>query len=126
MDPALQQQLAEYLKAILATAQSGAAFVSEQAPLVVQERLVYGRITETLFVVLMCSLFIPVGMAWWNRRRWEEGCNYGDKGSPTVAITLLTCIVSFLVFMSSTNFVKVWFAPRLYVLEWAMGMVNGK
>lgn len=114
MNEQLQQQLAEYLKAIATAAQHGAGFVMEQAPLVVQERLLFGRIVFSVPLIL-AAVVLPV--AWKMSRP-----NRDDGGYIAVcAVAGLACLA---VVFTFDLFVKVWFAPRLYILEWALSLVK--
>lgn len=123
MDPALQQQLAEYLKAMLDTAKSGASFVADQAPLVVQEKIAYGRIMEPL--MLACGL----GLVWFGFFLCRKGKPYMAEGHgafiPLFMGGGISVILGGIVIAVQANAtVLVWAAPRLYVLEWAMSLVK--
>ena len=136
MNEQLQQQLAEYLKAIASTAQQGASFVMEQAPLVVQEKIALGRVTLTAWMVLCVVACVPLvrfGMSHWGRARAickEQGDAYyrdeevphGLAGGLSVACGC-ACVIAALALIEPVA--TVWFAPRLYILEWAMGLVSG-
>lgn len=125
MDPALQQQLAEYLKAFLASAKQGAAFVTEQAPLVVQEKIVYGRAVETALLVIAIGAI--VGCVKVFRWGWAyESNNWADDSGPAAWISSLVggALLSIWATYQLTVVAQVWFAPRLYILEWAMSMTR--
>lgn len=132
MDPALQQQLAAYIKAILATAQSGAAFVAEQAPLVVQEKIAYGRLlfpVEAIGFAIAGVVLARLSVKFY-RIASESGGRYGDiwperKGGLLNMLTACgACLCSVFALMSAETAMQVWFAPRLYILEWALSLVK--
>jgi len=126
MDPVLQQQLAEYLKSIATTAQAGAAFVVEQAPLVVQEKIAYGRAVET--VALLAWLVGVVVCARSGRAAWAAA-EKDDYDNPFYIFGGLAAVIGLVVsvlfvFGQFAAVAKVWFAPRLYILEWAARLVR--
>lgn len=120
MDPAVQ----EYLKAILSTAQSGAAFVKEQAPLVVQELISYGRAIETIWFVLV--VFITTPTIYFSIKRWDSLWKTTIEDDVPAIILPIVGLVASTVFLWNAirDVTLVWFAPRLYVLEWAIGLTK--
>lgn len=134
MNDQLQAQIAEYLKAILATAKDGAAFVADQAPLVVQEKIAYGRAYETTFIVLfMLGIVVGGTLAVRAARRLPayEALSYHEKDGQCFAIfppligggaMALWGVMGFGMNIGTT--LQVWFAPRLYILEWALSLVK--
>lgn len=133
MSDQLQAQLAEYLKAILTTAQQGAAFVKEQAPMVVQEKILYARVLFTveavafaiaaLVLARLAVRFYKIASEAGKGYRcdiWPErpggllniACSIGSIGSALFAV------------IAAETAVQAWFAPRLYILEWAMSLVK--
>ena len=125
MDDQLQQQLAAYLKEIATAARAGADFAIEQAPLVVQEKIAYARVSETAFCVLaVLGAFIAAQAFVWGTR--EGGM---DADNPLAFVAQLAggilCVVLTIGSLAQLNTVMlVWFAPRLYILEWVMGLLK--
>lgn len=120
MTPELQQQLAEYLKKLMETTQSAANFAADQLPLVVQEKILYGRVTETLqFVVFIAIAAVSFRMMRWTmkRERYDDElfiCAYAASG----------IVFSILALVETSYLAQVWFAPRLYILEWAAHLMK--
>jgi hypothetical protein len=124
----LQKQLAGYLESIASAAKSSGAFVLEQAPLVVQEKIAYGRVWETfLLVVVAIAAVIFLRMLVWGVISLRAS-SYHDDG-PSIAATVCGGIGSFFgcigTLAQADAAIKVWFAPRLYIIEWVMGLMNG-
>lgn len=127
MDPAVQQQLAEYLKAILATAKSGAAFVQEQAPLVVQEKIAYARALytiEAIAAVIGCVVLSRYAVKFYRIASAAGGgsCDIWPErqGGLLNVVCVVGAIACGLIAISATETAtQVWVAPRLYILEWA-------
>lgn len=134
MNEELQKQLAEYLGTLLEAAKSGAAFASEQVPLVIQEKIVYGRVVETLTAVigvvgliglplfackaiknLLASEDIPYD-------KHEESNRLVIQGFGYVVLAFMSLIaLMFLDHIGSA--IKAWTAPRLYIIEWLSSLV---
>lgn len=122
MSEQLQQQLAEYLKAILTAAQSGANFVTQQAPLVVQEKIAYGRVMETLWFVGVIVCLSPI--VWLSIRYFKDAVKASDDG-PVFLLNIIGIVGSLAaIWFAAQSAALVWFAPRLYILEWAMSLVK--
>lgn len=134
MNEKLQEQLAEVLKWLLQWAQSTQEFVLAQAPLIVQEAIRFGRASETwdvaagavslaIGLVLVFRSMIPF-MSDANEARYVTG--------HSVLLTIRTfggIAMSFIGLMAVlTNIsplLKVWFAPRIYLLEWVAQLIKG-
>ena len=130
MNEQLQKELAAWLSQLRGAAESGVNFALEQAPLVVQEKILYGRVVETVWLLIglacvaACIVLLP---KMWrkaihlvNNERWDE-------------ITYIPCVITTIVATIPTFFIvevhiapviKVWFAPRLYVVEWLATLVK--
>lgn len=120
MDTQLQQQLADYLKLILETIKTGSTFVAGQVPLVVQEKITYGRAEETItLVILIVLVYLSYRTVRWGMDQNDEmsvvACVVGGIG-----ILLFTVLA-----LIELDFVlKVWFAPRLYIIEWIVSLLK--
>lgn len=125
MNEQLQQQLAEYLKAIAGAAKSGTDFVLTQAPLVVQEKVLYGRIVEPL------GMLLGLAVLWGGWRLCVAGKPFyaKDDGAfiPLFMLRGVSMVAGGIVTVVQANATALVFAaPRLYILEWAMHLVSGK
>lgn len=130
MNPELQKELLTWLSSMREAAQGGINFALTQAPLVVQEKVLYGRITATAWLVF--SLGVLLFGSYWTRRVWtwiwaESKKRDFDGGEvfASVAVTA-TCVIAPLGFVCSCfdEAVKLWFAPRLYIVEWLSGLLK--
>jgi hypothetical protein len=52
MNEELQKQLAEMLAALMRVAQDGSAWAQGQIPMLVQEKILYGRVSMTAWMLL--------------------------------------------------------------------------
>lgn len=110
------QEVAEFLKFLRTEAQSGVAdtkvFVGQQAPLVVQELIVYERATATAFLMLPLILTVLMGLCW----KWFMTTKDRDAGDMMGPLLLGTVLVGILWIVATPSAFKAWFAPRLVVL----------
>ncbi len=116
------QLTTEALATVLEWTKQGGAFIQEQAPLVVQEIVVRGRVTSTAMVVIsMLSIVSSIAFVKWvweKSRKWddEEAAIHCRIGSSIVAFCLsFGMFITF--FIYAYEACTAWFAPRLYVLE---------
>lgn len=124
MTPELQKQLAEYLKALMDVGAKAGGFAADQLPLIVQEKILYGRVSETLQLLM----FMAIVYASYRGVRWGARTDRFDEFGVVAAIISGIVGVLFLIFtMIQTTYVAmVWLAPRLYIIEWASKLATGK
>lgn len=124
MDPKLQQALAESLTSALSAVKEGAATAKDQIPLVVQEKLTFDMAWAIVWVT-MALILVGLAFRYW-KRAWqltkEEG---GDAPVILGPIVLLVTGVPML-FNNLYTVFQIYFAPRLYVIEWISGLVTKK
>jgi hypothetical protein len=125
MTPELQKALAELLAKMMTYADDAVGFAKDQIPPLIQEKIAYGRAWETsVFVVGFISCFIlwRFAMRTW---RWEKGGGTNDenRGLPTVLVSIVSVVASMATLSQLNSMLLVWFAPRLYIVEWLKSMV---
>lgn len=113
----------ESIEEIQTWLQSGKDFVSEQAPLVVNEILKWGiasSIFWMVFGILLLIIAVIAGkIAIWTMRNGKPT----DDGDvfvfiSTIITTMVTSTAGFLLFSVNTyNLIFMLFAPRLYILD---------
>jgi hypothetical protein len=126
MNPELQKELATWLMNLREAADAGASFVLEQAPLIVQEKVAYGRVMHTASVVAF--LLLAVAATYVALRFYKAGQEDDWENILHVLGFMLAAIAVPASFASAIESfgpcVMAWFAPRLYVLEWLAGIVK--
>lgn len=124
MNEELQKQLADYLASIASAAKAGSQFAIEQAPLVVQEKIAYGRAAETFQLVLfIAAAYIGYRISRWGFAADRDGFSDGGIAAGFVgcaSAVIFSIIAAFQVFFVA----QVWLAPRLYVIEWATDLLS--
>jgi len=109
------QELIEFIKA-------GTEVVGEQAPLVAQEIVMYGRASNTLYVI--GSLIVL--FAWYKALVWawndETSSNWEAPVTIFGVVIIVFALLGFCASISSA--IMAWFAPRLYVLDTIKDFIN--
>lgn len=126
MSAELQKQLLDMLKNLLTLATTGADWVAGQIPPLVQERILLGRIEETTWLVIMVLWATLTGYMTYRGVRWaiwmfkDDGENF-----PAFLLPIFTTVIGLVPLMLTFHaFVLVWFAPRLYIVEWLREMTK--
>lgn len=123
MNDDTKKLLHEYLAKMLASAEKGADFAIEQAPLVAQEVVAYGRATQTAYLVFFAALLVATAYAAYRFARFLKNNNW--ELSPFGMLFVIPVIVGFIGFGSHIEpFFKSWFAPRLYLIEYIKDLVK--
>lgn len=126
MSDALKTQLTQLLTALMTNVQNAAGWAGGQLPLLIQEKIFVDRIFLT-FVVLLCVVVL-VGCAkllLYSLVEIEKVC-YHDEGkyiATIIASTGLGLALLVVVCTFAYDLCLVWFAPRLYILNWLRGMI---
>lgn len=127
MNDELQKQLAEMLAKLTSTVENSASWMAGQIPPLVQEKILFGRISETLLLLLLavvcCVLFVLcrrcvlrlIDSKYDDEMGWILGTALTGGGA-------VLSLGAFGLQLNTT--VMVWFAPRLYVVEWLASLVH--
>ncbi len=122
MDPKLTEQLQQTLAALLANAQDAAAWTTGQIPLLVQDKIFIGRIEHTAAIVV--SIVVMLGCAWIVRKLSRMDGGNVDYEMAQIFMGI-GCIAGFAAVLINFHvFLIVWFAPRLYIVEWLTSQVR--
>lgn len=121
MDPEVQQYLISYLDKLEVLAKQGADFAADQIPLVLQEYILYQRLSTT--VSLVSSLLILISALIVLRTGYkamlkDESVSNPERWVPFLIVGIMSCILCpFLVHGSVDPCLKVWTAPRVVLIE---------
>jgi len=132
------EKLNKFLDLLLESVKSGGEFVAEQAPLVIQELIVWKRaqLTLTSVALLIAAVLLArFGYKMWVRFK-EETLKNEDSFRWTVnqcwcfwwatPCTVGSVVSSIFCIISTYWCLMVWFAPRLYVIIYITELVRGK
>lgn len=121
----MEEKLIAALDKILAWAETTEAFVIEQAPLVVQELILYQR-TWLLVYLLICWALAGCLIAWsrWLWKTIDRADDRADRVFGSGALGIFGGLVFFVSTLIITEpLLKVWLAPRLFVLEYLRELI---
>lgn len=128
MNPDLQKQLAELLAKLMAATEQGAEWAAGQIPPLVAEKILFGRVWETsLLLLLLLALLLAsrVGFPFLIKgsRDWQgDGEEFAWVGLFVLSAASVAAVISAIHAFKAA--LLVWFAPRLYVVEWLKGLVQ--
>ena len=111
MEEELKQKLIEYVEAT-------GDFVTEQAPLVAQEMLYFGKMQGALYIIatLMVIVLTATASAFFFRMYKDNEHEEGWVGIGIIsAVISTTCFFAFVA--EFLNNIQPWIAPRLYLLK---------
>ncbi len=121
MNEELKAKLLTYLAHLEGAVKGTGDFVAEQAPLVVQEYILYMRVSTTLpLVVLVINLlFVLINIRWLCRTPMQDL----ETGPPRLFVALGHAILMLVVgpVVAGRNLdhcIKAWAAPRILVLDY--------
>lgn len=126
MDPELQKKVTEILDYLLQTTKASVDFAAEQLPLIAWEQVAFARVWYTLLTALAVAAVV------WLLKPGLRGIKQLYKRDPDGMLSFLATIgyVVAWVFVVPVGFtvmrtaVLAWAAPRVYLLEWAVGLVR--
>lgn len=131
MNPEIQKELLSWLQGLRQLVESGAAFAKDQIPQVLWEKIlldrVYYTVLEGLFATVLVTSIVALLRKWGHKWAEEEsdaseGFSWAVVIAPKVIGLLLGIIV---VFGNLYPFRTVWFAPRIYLIDWLKELVKG-
>lgn len=124
MTPELQKELAAWLSQMRDAMQHGTEFALNQAPLIVQDKILYGRIYETL--TLFTLLVVLAAMVYCTRFCYKQKKKHPRSDWEIGVVASITgCIcTSFFILLESSLVIQVWLTPRLYVLNWLADVIK--
>lgn len=124
MNEELQQQLAALLQSLLAFSSDAKEFAAQQIPPLVQEKIALGRAEESIYFagsVAIALVLVWLSLTYW-KRAWAATV---ENDAPVIGLNFAGLAGAF--FFSTANLhamLLVWFAPRLYIVEWLKSMVT--
>lgn len=122
MNDELYKRLEQYLDTLEEGISQGVNFALEQAPLVVQEFILYHRLWETTCLVVLMAFAVMFFMFLRRQCLVTEGLSAKceqDARYATLAVIGLAFSFAWMAFAMSIvpAFLKAWFAPRVLLLE---------
>jgi hypothetical protein len=126
MDDQMKTTLAEYMKKMLTAIETGANFAADQIPLIVQEKLAFDFWWSMVWVVVAVIGFI-FGI-WLIRdgiKLYKIDQHNDMVDGHFFGGLILLAAGSIIGLMNIYYVLKISLAPRLYIIDWLLGM-NGR
>ena len=137
MNEQTQAVIAEILMKALKAVEQGAEFLAGEIPEIVEQLLIWHFVSSILTaisgVILLGSIiyFIRKQVAWWDqdvdcKYRIGKEKRYQSSSSPLLFanIFLIFPISYSISYISNTTWIKIWVAPKLFLLEYAASIIK--
>jgi hypothetical protein len=129
MNEQLQQTINDILTQSMQALNDGAEWLAGEIPDVIRQLLMFNAV-EALLVAVLCTLFIVTYIFALVKTITHENFDFEDPawGAPTLIGGLMgggiSTIFMFEIFDSLIELIKIWIAPKLYLLEYAASLVK--
>ena len=122
MNEELQKQLANVIGGITQAVGKGADFALSQLPDIAQQYVAYGRALSTAWMLFGLAMAVLAAFL------IKKACNEETDDTESVYLAAFGCLSGFValitVVITSNQFVLVWFAPKIYVLQGLAGLLK--
>lgn len=128
MNEETQTALAKLLQQITNGIDTAAAFSAEQLPVVIQELLTWNLVSSLMIQIV--SLIYMVLFVVYVPKLVSYGCSHKcpTSNEPFVfigtAVAVVMVIVAMVQFFHNFDWIKIWVAPKLYLLDYATSIVK--
>ncbi len=120
----MEEKIEQVLNKLIVFIEQAGEFATEQAPLIVQEILLRAQILVCIAMIIPASMTLLLIWCAYLTIRYKKRIDFnGDiLGWSIVGCLILLVVNSALFYSMSVKFITVWFAPRLYVLNYLREM----
>lgn len=143
MNEQLQTLLLDLVQRSITTLESGATFLAGEIPEVIQQLLIWYAVKNGILFLLSILILVVTGVVLakysgkgekydigYGETRYKYTLTHNDDGylSPHITVTAFLCFVSVLVSSSLMNIIwlQILIAPKLFLIEYAASLVQGK
>jgi len=122
---ALNDELAALINKSLAGADAAASFLQAQLPDVIHQLLVWHAVSSFLSQALSVAWFI--GLVLWVKAGTKNkgmGALHEEWLAGTIGVGFVGSIVFILVFFYNFDWLKIWLAPKIYLLDYVASLVK--
>lgn len=126
MSEELKTQLTQLLAALLTNVQNAAGWAGGQIPLLIQEKILVDRIFLTIVFLVCLTVFVGSVKLILHCTNAVENCGWREEGKYAAGniVGVLFGLASLIITIAASyDLFLVWFAPRLYILNWLRGMI---
>jgi hypothetical protein len=130
MNDQLQKVLADIITRVTSGADAAIQFGKEQIPEVLKQLLIWNFTFS--FLIWFSATAIIVGYVIWmlTKFRWwfkNQRSTTTEQDTAVTALTVIWGIITFImifVFWCNLDWLKIWVAPKLYLLEYAASLIK--
>lgn len=130
MNDQLQKVLADIITRVTSGADAAIQFGKEQIPEVLKQLLIWNFTFS--FLIWFSATAIIVGYVIWmlTKFRWwfkNQRSTTTEQDAAVTALTVIWGIITFImifVFWCNLDWLKIWVAPKLYLLEYAASLIK--
>ncbi|QSJ04001.1 hypothetical protein KNV79_gp25 [Salmonella phage vB_SalP_TR2] len=130
MNDQLQKVLADIITRVTSGADAAIQFGKEQIPEVLKQLLIWNFTFS--FLIWFSATAIIVGYIIWmlTKFRWwfkNQRSTTTEQDAAVIALTVIWGIITFImifVFWCNLDWLKIWVAPKLYLLEYAASLIK--
>lgn len=130
MNDQLQKVLADIITRVTSGADAAIQFGKEQIPEVLKQLLIWNFTFS--FLIWFSATAIIVGYVIWmlTKFRWwfkNQRNTTTEQDTAVTAVTVIWGIITFImmfVFWCNLDWLKIWVAPKLYLLEYAASLIK--
>ena len=130
MNEQLQKVLADIITRVTSGADAAIQFGKEQIPEVLKQLLVWNFTYSLLIWVLSLSiivgylLWMSIKWKWWMHNKATTSISTDNLYSIITFIWSILAFISLIMFFSNLDWLKIWVAPKLYLLEYAASLIK--
>jgi len=121
-----EEKLEQYIDELIEAVKSGMDFAGDQAPLYVEELLSYAVYYHTIYIIGFSIAFLICLFVTINTKKSWDNASYVDSlewGVATYLAGIISAIFAILITSNITSLIKVFVAPRVYLLEKIMNLI---
>ena len=127
MNEQLQAELLNLIQSVKEGAITAGQFLQSEVPDVVQQLLLWHGVHNFMIFVLWSIFSIITAYAWYRVVKHGLSDNCGEEIIGMGGLALFPTIVSLIVFVDNIidlTWLKIWIAPKVWLLEYVTGMVK--
>ena len=124
MNEQLQKQAFDIIEILKSQVGEAGSFVAEQTPLIVQELLLYKRITLTAGFVVPFLILLFIIWTWKKHFVTIKEMRDNDKDGVLFATCVTSIPFALIMIINFFQMVKVYVAPRVYLIEYFSRLIK--
>jgi len=121
MNEEAQKILLDLLKKAANGIDSAVAFSQQQIPDVINQLLVWNAVSSALIQALCLTVVVTAVVLL--VKAWRQLKDFDAVMAATI-LSVIIVVIAGLVFFGNSDWLKIWLAPKLYLIEYAASLVK--